>query len=313
MLLIVEGPDGTGKSTLCSELSDRLGCRLFKPVGSPLDGMTTVESQGHDRGAIGALIEVADRVDLVMDRSFPSELVYSSMFGRDFDEQAAWDLDRRVSEASHLGILVTFADQTGFAVAHARGVDDLTASQWTESWHRYDRYVERSAMTWLRIDGEDPVPRMVERVMKRLVAVRGTSDSEYMGMAREASKRSTCLARRQGAVLVSATGHVIAIGYNGAPSRFPHPEKCERLRRGMESSEGLSCCNDSHAEENCIVHAALNGADPSGGTLFTLNSPCHRCARMLINAGIVRIVFEREYDPRALKMLEQAHIDLEVL
>jgi dCMP deaminase len=69
-----------------------------------------------------------------------------------------------------------------------------------------------------------------------------------------------------------------------------------------------------HAEENCIIQAAKSGGDPTGGTLITTSSPCSRCMRMLINAGIVEIVYDTRYDDElAFEMARMAHIDMERL
>jgi dCMP deaminase len=81
--------------------------------------------------------------------------------------------------------------------------------------------------------------------------------------------------------------------------------------RGSKSGEDLDACNDVHSEENCIIQAAKNGANPTGGTIYTTRSPCHRCMRMLVNAGVVEIIYARKYaDDRAFEMAAEAHIDM---
>lgn len=315
MIIMVEGPDGAGKSTLCSALGDRLNCPVYKPVGSPLKtGMSTVESQGHDRGAISLLTQVAEHADVVMDRSFPSEIVYSTLFQRDFDIGQSWLLDEAVARVPHLGVLVSFPDRSdGWAIASGRGIPDLTEFEWRLAWKGYGDYAAQSRMSWLILDGDDSTEYLVERVLAELVRRReqlSSRDRTFMEMARAAARRSTCLSRRQGALLVSARGHVIAVGYNGPPTGFPHPKSCQRLRDAYCSTENLDSCDDVHAEENALIHAGMNGANPSGGTLYTVMSPCLRCARMLINAGVVEIVYERVYDERAMRMLDVGGIEL---
>ncbi|NDD55059.1 cytidine deaminase [bacterium] len=143
----------------------------------------------------------------------------------------------------------------------------------------------------------------------KIIDSRPSKDEVYMRMAKEVARRSTCLSRRTGSVLLSADYHVIATGYNGAPSGMPHQTECQRLRIQTKSGAALDTCNDVHAEENAIIQAALNGSSTKGGTLYTVKSPCHRCARMIVNAGITSVVYMSEYgDTRAFEMFETAGV-----
>ena len=136
-----------------------------------------------------------------------------------------------------------------------------------------------------------------------------------MSMAELASKRSTCLRRQVGAVIVR-DNQVLATGYNGAPKGLPKCcdlEKCLRQEMGIPSGERQELCRAVHAENNAITQCAVNGVSCKGGTLYVTASPCIMCTKQLINAGIVRIVAKEMYpENMGRKMLEESGIVFEL-
>jgi dCMP deaminase len=144
------------------------------------------------------------------------------------------------------------------------------------------------------------------------VANRPSWDEYFLEMARVVARRSTCLRRKIGAVLVRDR-RILATGYNGAPSGLPHCEEvgCQREDLGVASGERQEICRALHAEQNAIIQGALHGVSLKGAVLYCTNQPCITCAKMLINAGVKRIVYVGDYpDPLALEMLTQADIEL---
>jgi dCMP deaminase len=133
-----------------------------------------------------------------------------------------------------------------------------------------------------------------------------------MEIAHLVSKRSTCTRRRVGAVLVKDK-RILATGYNGAPSSLQHclDIGCLREQLNVPSGERHELCRGLHAEQNVIIQAALHGVITKGSTLYCTNHPCVICAKMIINAGIVRIVIRNGYhDKLAADMLKEARIDV---
>ena len=129
------------------------------------------------------------------------------------------------------------------------------------------------------------------------------------------SKRSTCLRRHVGAVVVKDK-KILATGYNGAPSRLDHclDVGCLRLEKGIPSGERHELCRGLHAEQNAIVQAAYHGVGIQGSTLYCTNHPCAICSKMIINAGIRRVVYEEGYaDSLAAQMLKESGIKTEKL
>jgi dCMP deaminase len=135
----------------------------------------------------------------------------------------------------------------------------------------------------------------------------------FMDITHLVAKRSTCLRRQVGAVLVKDK-KILATGYNGAPSRLEHclDIGCLRESKGIPSGERHELCRGLHAEQNAIIQAAYHGVAIRGATLYCTNHPCTICSKMLINAGIEKIVYEDGYaDALARGMLRESGIKTE--
>lgn len=133
-----------------------------------------------------------------------------------------------------------------------------------------------------------------------------------MDIARLVARRSTCLRRQVGAVMVKEK-NILATGYNGTPSGITHCAEtgCLREQLKVPSGERHELCRGLHAEQNAIIQAARHGVNISGATLFCTNSPCIICTKMLINAGIQRVVYLDGYpDTLSIGMLHEAGIDV---
>lgn len=141
-------------------------------------------------------------------------------------------------------------------------------------------------------------------------------DEYFMQIAEIAKTRSTCLRRQVGAVIVHEN-RIITTGYNGAPSGLRHCTEiggCERERLGIPSGQRHELCRALHAEQNAIIQAAKIGVSTEGCTIYITLQPCVICAKMLVNAGIVRIVHKGEYpDELSRSMLEEAGIEIVVM
>ncbi|MBN1254523.1 MAG: cytidine/deoxycytidylate deaminase family protein [Deltaproteobacteria bacterium] len=138
-------------------------------------------------------------------------------------------------------------------------------------------------------------------------------DEYFIEIARLVVSRSTCLRRQVGAVLVKDK-KILATGYNGAPSGLPHclDVGCLRDELKIPSGERHELCRGLHAEQNAIIQAAYYGVSINGATLYCTNLPCIICTKMLINAGIQRVVFEEGYaDPLAQQMWEESSVIVE--
>lgn len=113
----------------------------------------------------------------------------------------------------------------------------------------------------------------------------------FSEIAEALAKRSTCSSRAAvGAILFDNDNRIIATGFNGSPRGFPH---CDDV--GCELDADKHCINSIHAEENALLQCAYIGRSTQGLSIFTTHIPCWRCTLRLIQAGIVRVVYEKEY------------------
>jgi dCMP deaminase len=137
-------------------------------------------------------------------------------------------------------------------------------------------------------------------------------DAYFMNFARLAEMRSSCLRRRVGAVIVKER-MVMATGYNGAPKGVKHCGEVGCLRQQMKVPSGQrhELCRGLHAEQNAIIQAAYHGVSIRSGSLYCTFSPCIICVKMIINAGISRVVFLGDYnDSLATSLAQEAGLTL---
>ncbi len=134
----------------------------------------------------------------------------------------------------------------------------------------------------------------------------------FMDITFLVAKRSTCLRRAVGALIVKDK-RILTTGYNGAPTGIKHCIEigCLREELNVPSGEKHELCRGIHAEQNAIIQAAYHGVSIKDATLFCTNMPCSICAKMIINAGIKKIYYHSGYaDAMSKEMLTEAGIDL---
>jgi dCMP deaminase len=157
---------------------------------------------------------------------------------------------------------------------------------------------------------------MSEQTEKHLRTERPTWDEYFMGIARLTAERATCLRRKVGAVIVQDK-RIVATGYNGAPRGIPHCAErggCLREELGVPSGERHELCRALHAEQNAIIQAATSGNSIEGATIYITHQPCIICSKMIINAGIRKIIVDQAYpDKYAVEILEEAGLKIVTL
>ncbi|NVN91273.1 MAG: cytidine deaminase [Desulfuromonadales bacterium] len=137
-------------------------------------------------------------------------------------------------------------------------------------------------------------------------------DKYFIEITRLVATRSTCMRRGVGALLVKDR-NILATGYNGAPSGISHCSEsgCLREQLNVPSGERHELCRGLHAEQNAIIQAARHGVNIDGATLYCTTMPCVICTKMLINAGIRRVVFDEGYaDNLAREMIAESGIEV---
>lgn len=143
------------------------------------------------------------------------------------------------------------------------------------------------------------------------MAIRPSWDEYFLEITKMVALRSTCLRRQVGAILVKDK-RILATGYNGAPQHIRHclDIGCIRESKKVPSGERHELCRGIHAEQNLIIQAAYHGVSIAGAQLYCTNFPCAICAKMIINAGITKIIYIDGYpDELSLELLNEAHIE----
>jgi dCMP deaminase len=131
-----------------------------------------------------------------------------------------------------------------------------------------------------------------------------------MEIAGIVAKRSTCVRRNVGAVIVKEK-RILATGYNGAPTGLAHCADigCVRESRNVASGERHELCRGLHAEQNAIIQAASHGVSIKGAVIYSTHLPCAICVKMIINAGIREILHLEGYpDELAATLISESGI-----
>ncbi|MEW6065844.1 MAG: deoxycytidylate deaminase [Bacillota bacterium] len=142
--------------------------------------------------------------------------------------------------------------------------------------------------------------------------MRPSWDEYFMEITRVVATRSTCLRRKVGAAIVK-DNRILATGYNGAPAGLTHCLEigCLREQMGIPSGQRHELCRALHAEQNAIIQAAVHGTAIQGSIIYVTNQPCVMCCKMIINAGIKKVIFAGDYpDELSLKIFKEAKVEL---
>jgi dCMP deaminase len=135
-------------------------------------------------------------------------------------------------------------------------------------------------------------------------------DAYFMDIVELVKTRSTCLRRQVGALIVKDR-RILATGYNGSPMGTKHCAEvgCLREKLNIPSGQRHDICRAAHAEQNAIVQAAYSGTCIKDSDMYITTQPCSICAKLIINAGIKKIVFKGDYpDDLAMSLLNEAGV-----
>ncbi|SEF38974.1 dCMP deaminase [Caloramator fervidus] len=142
--------------------------------------------------------------------------------------------------------------------------------------------------------------------------MRPSWDEYFMEIAETVKKRSTCLRRQVGAIIVK-DNRILTTGYNGVPPKMKHCDEvgCLRQKLNIPSGQRHELCRALHAEQNAIVQVAKYGISIEGATIYITHQPCIICAKLIIASGIKRIVYKGEYpDEFSLDMIKESGIEI---
>lgn len=156
-----------------------------------------------------------------------------------------------------------------------------------------------------------------KKAAKMPVYVRPTWDEYFLGIMDAVATRATCDRGRTAAVIVKDK-RILSTGYVGSPMGVPHCDEVgHEMKKVIDEDGSVSqhCVRTSHAEQNAISLAARNGVAIDGATIYCKLAPCYTCAKMIINAGIKRVVCRKRYhsDKESMRVFRQAGVKIEVL
>jgi dCMP deaminase len=142
-------------------------------------------------------------------------------------------------------------------------------------------------------------------------------DEYFIGMAEYVGARATCDRGRSGCVIVREK-RVVSTGYVGSPPGLPHCDEVGHEMHKVINEDGLEsmhCIRTTHAEQNAIVQAARFGVKLEGSTLYCKMVPCYICAKLIITAGIERVVAMKDYQvsARSKEIFEKSGVALEII
>ena len=139
-------------------------------------------------------------------------------------------------------------------------------------------------------------------------------DEYFLKIASVVAERSTCRRHHVGAVAVRDK-HILATGYNGAPTGLDDCLMLGCLRDELKIPSGTrhEICRGIHAEQNVIIQASLHGVSLEGSTIYCTHTPCILCAKMLVNARIKRYIsFGKYQDDAFITLFHQANVTFDM-
>ncbi len=327
MIFGVAGPNGAGKGEIVTylearsfesfSLSDVIRRELARRgIEESRERLIEVGTELRAQGGSGVLAERAVEA-LESDRNYaidsirhPAEVEALRACGHPFkliwvDADIETRFERlhergRVGDPQTLEHLRTLEDRE-------MGSDDPAAQQLLA--------VKELADFELRNDGElGSLHQAVRQVFERsLFFERPSWDEYFMAIAGTVASRSNCVKRKVAAVVVKDR-RIISTGYNGTPrgTRNCNEGGCPRCNELVEGGTRLDECLCSHGEENAISQAAYHGVSLRGATIYTTLSPCLQCTKLVINAGLIEVVYNADYPlgGLSLELLREAAVEV---
>ena len=146
--------------------------------------------------------------------------------------------------------------------------------------------------------------------------MRQSWDDYFLAIAKLMATRSTCIRAQHGAVIVRDKT-ILSTGFNGAPRGLQHCDAvglCYRDQNGILPGTQYERCKSAHAEQNAIAQAARVGIAIEGSTMYVTDMPCGICAKLIVNAGIQKVVFlrtERYLERSSAEVFVEAGIEMQ--
>jgi len=325
MIIGVSGPNGAGKGVFIQYLEERSFYALSlsdvirdelasRGLSETREKMIEVGTGLRHQGGAGALAEgllaklSTDRNYAIDSIRHPAEVEVLRAANNDF--RLVWvDADietrfERMRERGRSGDPETLEAMRDFENRELGSADP--AAQQLDAVREMADFVVRND------GGFEELYQSIHAVFREsLFFERPSWDEYFISIARVVASRSNCVKRKVAAV-VTLDRRIISTGYNGTPRGTKNCNEggCPRCNDLAPGGTQLGDCVCSHGEENAITQAAYHGVSLRGATLYTTFSPCLQCTKMILNCGIVEVVYNHDYPlgSSSLDLLTEAGI-----
>jgi dCMP deaminase len=327
MIIGLTGRNGSGKTAVAEYLTSRgfeyhsLSDEIRREIrdrGLEITRDLLIEVGNELRSKFGPGI-LAERIlrSLESDRNYvvdsirnPSEVEVLkrrrdfSLLAVEADQQTRFERSRSRGRERAAQTLEQFIEEE----ARELDSDDPASQQLNETQSKADLIVSNNGTL-------EELHRQLDALLPPLMSrfSRPDWDEYFMNIAKVVAMRSNCMKRKVAAIIVKDR-RVVSTGYNGTPrgARNCNEGGCPRCNSMAESGTALSECLCCHGEENAITQAAYHGTSLKGSTLYTTFAPCLLCTKMIINSGIVEVVYNQEYplNERAMSLLSECGVAL---
>jgi len=276
----------------------KLGNELRKKFGPGILSSMTIEKLQGDRNYCIDSIRNPEEARIL------KKQVNAKLFFIDAPQQMRFE---RIKERGREGDSKTFEDF--LAAEQKEAQSDIETNQ------QLDETIKHADVTILNDSSKENLQKKVDNSLGSISGnfSRPSWDEYFIDVAKTVATRGNCVKRKVAAVIVKDK-RIISTGYNGTPRGVKNCNEggCARCNSYAESGTKLDECVCSHGEENAIVQASYHGVSIKNANLYTTFSPCLMCAKMIINSGIKRVVYNEEYslNETAQKILKDVQIEL---
>ncbi|MFP4524601.1 MAG: deaminase [Candidatus Woesearchaeota archaeon] len=185
-----------------------------------------------------------------------------------------------------------------------------------EHYRAFDETKRRADVVIINDKTLKELYKKVAKALYKFKTDRPSWDDYFLGIMTAVRERGTCDRGKNGAVIVK-DNRILTTGYVGSAVGMPHCDEVGHLMHRVVNDDGTTkqhCIRTVHAEQNALAQAARNGIPVEGGTVYTYMEPCFTCAKLLINAGIKRVVAAKAYHASKLsrQFFKAAGVKLEV-
>ena len=324
-IIAVVGLTGSGKSEVSATLQDRgfskirfgdATMEVLQQKGLPV----TEENERHVREELRRQLGMAAYATLNL-----GKIRSAVNSGKDvvIDGLYSWEEYKVLKqEFPELQVLSIYASpQTRYQRLATRSERPLTTEQARSRDFSEIENIQKAgpiSMADYTLVNEGNVDDLKKQVKKILgVYERHNWDEYFMNITCEVGTRGTCDRGRSGAIIVK-NKRILTTGYVGSPVGLPHCDDVGHLMHEVQQENGTKsqhCVRTTHAEQNALIQAARFGISLEGATIYCKMEPCHVCAKMIVNAGITRVVAEKRYQAARLtrEMFKEAGIQLDVI